>query len=89
MYRQAKATNNFTKYRHYRNDVVGLLRNTKMASFRKLNPKNSEEFWKACNLLNRAPSSIPTLSDLSTVAHTEAEKAELLIFFCHPFQPIS
>ena len=81
IYRQAKATNNYMKYKRYRNKVVGLLRNAKMAYFRKLNPRKSKEFWKACKLLNRAPSSIPTLSNSATVAHTATEKAELLNSF--------
>ena len=44
IYKQAKATNNYTKYRRYRNKVVGLLRNAKMAYFWKLNPRKSKEF---------------------------------------------
>ena len=81
IYKQAKATNNFTKYRQYRNKVVGMLRNAKMAYFGKLNPRKSKEFWKTCKLLNRTSSSIPTLSNSATVAHTEIEKAELLNSF--------
>ena len=81
VYKQPKATNNYTKYRHYRKKVVGLLRNAKMAYFRKLNPRKSKEFWKACKLLNRTPSSIPTLSNSTTVGHTATEKAELLNSF--------
>ena len=41
IYKQPKATNNFTKYRQYRNKVVGMLRNAKMAYFGKLNPRKS------------------------------------------------
>ena len=78
IYKLAKVINNYMKYRHYRNKVVGLLRNAKMAFFRKLNPRKSKEFWKACKLLNRVSSSIPALSNSTTEAHTEIEKAELL-----------
>ena len=83
LHKRAKATNNYTKYRHYRNKVVGLLKNAKMAYFRKLNPRKSKEFWKACNLLNRrTTTSIPTLklSNSTTMAHTDLEKAELFSF---------
>ena len=42
IYKQAKVTNNYTKYRHYRNKVVEPLRNAKIAYFRKLNPRKLE-----------------------------------------------
>ena len=51
--------------------------------FKKLNPRKSKEFWKACNLLNKTTSSIPTLKllNFTTMAHTDLEKAELLNSF--------
>ena len=81
LYRHAKATGDYTKYKRYRNKVVNYLRNAKMAYFRKLNPRRTKEFWKTCKLLNRTTSSIPTLTTPSTTAHTNLQKAELLNSF--------
>ena len=81
LYRHAKATGDYTKYKRYRNKIVNYLRNAKMAYFRKLNPRRTKELWKTCKLLNRTTSSIPTLTTPSTTAHTNLQKAELLNSF--------
>ena len=81
LYKKAKATNDFTKYRRYRNKIVNYLRNAKRAYFGKLNPRKPKEFWKACKLLRKTPSSIPVLSNNNSTAYTNVDKAELLNSF--------
>lgn len=84
LYKRAKATNDFTKYRQNRNKIVNYLRSAKQAYFGKLNPRKPKEFWKACKLLSKT-SSIPVLTNNST-AYTNVDKAELLNSFFLLFQ---
>ena len=81
LHKKAKATNDFTKYRRCRNKIVNYLRSAKQAYFGKLNPRKPKEFWKACKLLNKTPSSIPVLCNNNTTAYSNADKAELLNTF--------
>ena len=54
--------------------------------FKKLNPRNPKEFWRAVKILNKKQCSIPTLSSDSCKANTGPEKANLLnIFFSKCF----
>ena len=78
LYKRVTATNDFSKYKSYRNRVTGELRNAKKAFFRKLNPKRSREFWKVYKALNNSSSSIPVLILGDSIAKTNKEKAELL-----------
>jgi hypothetical protein len=77
LYKKAKATNDFTKYKRYGNKIVNYLRNAKQAYFGKLNPRKPKEFWKACKLLSKT-TSIPILSSNASTAYTNVDKAELL-----------
>ena len=81
LFKEAKATNDFTKYRQYRNKIVNYLRSAKQAYFGKLNPRKPKEFWKACKLLNKTFSSIPVLTNNNSTAYTNVDKAELLNSF--------
>ena len=78
LYRRAKRTGDFSKYRAARNKVTRDMRKAKSTFFKKLNPKNPKEFWRAVKFLNKKQSSIPTLSDDSREASTGSEKANLL-----------
>ena len=78
LYKRAKATGNYSKYRSYRNKVVGYLRQVKKAYFQKLNPKSPKQFWKVCKLLNSTNSTIPTLVQGDATAQTNVQKAEML-----------
>ena len=80
LYKRAKATNDFTKYRQYRNKIVNYLRSAKQAYFGKLNPRKPKEFWKACKILSKT-SSIPVLTNNNSTAYTNVDKAELLNSF--------
>ncbi len=66
------------KYKRARNKVVSLMRSAKKEYFRKLNPHNSKQFWKSIKVLNKHNSSIPTLSQGSTLLSTDQEKADAL-----------
>ena len=79
LYKRAKKTGDFSKYRYHRNKTVNLLRQAKKNFFQNINPKQPKMFWKACKLMYKtSTSSIPVLSSDGTSAHTSAEKAELL-----------
>ena len=84
LFKRAKATNDFTKYRQHRNKIVNYLRSAKQAYFGNLNPRKPKEFWKACKLLSKT-SSIPVLTNNNSTAYTNVDKAEQLIF-CLMFQ---
>jgi len=57
---------------------VALMRSAKKEHFRKLNPHNVKQFWKSIKILNKYNSSIPTLSQGSTILSPDVEKAEAL-----------
>ena len=59
LYKRAKLTGNFTKYKAMRNRVASELRFAKQSYFQRLNPKNSKDFWRAMKYLNRQKSTIP------------------------------
>ena len=69
------------KYRQARNKVVSLLRSAKKEFFRKLNPRKSKQFWKSIKVLNKCNSSIPVLSQGSTLLSSDQEKADALNSF--------
>ena len=81
LYKNAKVTNDFTKYKQYRNKILNSLRSAKKAYFCRLNPRKPKDFWKACKLLNKTPSSIPVISNNNSTACTNVDKAELLNSF--------
>ena len=67
-YKQAKASLDFSKYKHQRNKVNSMLRDAKRNFFRRINPHHPKEFWKACKMLIGASTSIPTLQTSSKIA---------------------
>ena len=78
LYRRAKRSGDYTNYKTARNKLVNDMRKAKSTYFKKLNPKNPKEFWRAVKFLNKKQSSIPTLSKDSCEASTGREKANLL-----------
>ena len=95
LFRKAKSSGNFTKYKRARNRTTNLLKLVKKRYFRSLNPKDSQKFWKAVKSLNKSKQSIPTLSHDGEVACDDADKANLLCSFfsscfnqsCAPISP--
>ena len=81
LYRKAKQSGDFSKYKLARNRVVSNLRRAKRAYFRNLNPKNPKKFWKAMKCLNKSQCSIPTLSHGDATVQTDIGKADLLNSF--------
>ena len=81
LYRKAKQSGDFSKYKLARNRVVSNLRRAKRAYFRNLNPKNPKKFWKAMKYLNKSQCSIPTLSHDDATVQTDIGKADLLNSF--------
>ena len=96
LFKRAKSTGNFRKYRIHRNRTLAELRVAKRAYFQKLNPKDPKSFWRAIKFLAKKPQSIPTLVQDTTVATTDSDKANLLNSFStrastlhiHPLQLI-
>ena len=86
LYRRVKKSGDYTKYKIARNKLVNDMRKAKSAYFKKLNPRNPKEFWRAVKFLNKKQSSIPTLSKDSCVASTGPEKANLLNTYFSEFQ---
>ena len=89
LYKRAKLTGDFSKYRAMRNKVTSALRSAKQSCFQRLNPKKSKEFWRAMNYLNKQQSTIPKLVDEYNVEATgNFEKADILnSFFSKCFNP--
>ena len=89
LYKRAKLTGNFSKYRAMRNKVTSELRSAKRSYFQRLNPKKPKDFWRAMKYLNKQQSTIPTLVDEHEVeATSNIEKADMLnSFFCKCFNP--
>ena len=78
LFKKAKSSWNFTKYKRARNCTTNLLKLAKKRYFHSLNPKDSKKFWKAVKSLNKSKQSIPTLSHDGEVACDDADKANLL-----------
>ena len=73
------------KYKHVRNKVVTLLRNSRKNFFKNLNPRK-KAFWKAVKSVSRNSSEIPTLkSNNVTVATNDAKATMLSHTFCQNF----
>ena len=94
LYRRAKRSGDYTKCKAARNKLVHDMRRAKSTYFKKLNPKNPKEFWRAVKFLNKKQSSIPTLSRDSCEASTgpEMENLQNTYFsecFNHSVPPLS
>ena len=83
LFKKAKSTGNFRKYKVHRNRTLAELRAAKKAYFRKLNPRDPKSFWKAVKFLAKKPQSIPTLIQGDTTVTTDYGKANLLNTFFH------
>ena len=81
LYKRAKQSGDFSKYKHARNNIVSNLRKAKKAFFGSLNPKNSKKFWKTMKYLNKQQCSIPTLRHGDANVQTDTGKADLLNSF--------
>ena len=84
LYKKAKQSGDFSKYKFARNRVVSKLHMAKRAYFSNLNPKNPKKVWKAVKYLNKSQCSIPTLSHGDATVQTDIEKANLLNSFFPP-----
>ena len=78
LFKQAKRTGDFSKYKCARNKTLGKLLSAKRRYFLRLNPKEPKKFWKAIKFLNKRVRSIPTLTQGSDVASSEIDKAAML-----------
>ena len=61
-----------------RNSVVSMIRKSRKAYFRNLNPSNKKLFWKSIKCLSKQKSAFPTLSLNDTSASTDSAKATML-----------
>ena len=57
------------------------LRSAKAAYFRKLNPANPRQFWKAVKYHNKGSSSIPVLTHNNQTFNSDEDKANILNSF--------
>ena len=67
-FRRAKKSGNplhFAKFKLARNKVVSDMHCAKAEYFRRLNPSNSDQFWKSLKYLNKQSSFVPTLNILN------------------------
>ena len=78
LFKRAKRTGDFSKYKRARNKTLGKLLSAKRRYFLRLNPKEPKKFWKAIKFLNKRVRSIPTLTQGSDVASSEIDKAAML-----------
>ena len=84
LFKRAKSSGNFRKYKVHRNRTLANLRAAKRAYFQKLNPRDPKSFWKAIKFLSKSPHlSVPTLIQGDTTATTDFDKANLLNSFFH------
>ena len=81
LFKKAKSSGNFTKYKRAHNRTTNLLKLAKKRYFHSLNPKDSKKFWRAVKSLNKSKQFIPTLSHDGEVACDDADKANLLCSF--------
>ena len=81
LFRRAKKTGNFLKYKSLRNKLVSEFRKAKSAYFGRLNPKNPKDFWRTVKYLNKKQSTIPTLVSETLEANSGIEKANMLNSF--------
>ncbi len=66
------------RYKSLRNLVVSVIRRSRSAYFKNVNPSNKKEFWKAIKHLSKQKSSIPSLSLNGVTASTDSAKATML-----------
>ena len=79
LYRKARTSGNFSKYKKARNRTTALLRDSRRRYFEKLNPKKPKEFWRAIKYLKKKQSTIPTLTNMAgETASTGNQKANML-----------
>lgn len=89
LFKQAKRTGDFSKYKRARNKTLESLRLAKRRYLLQLSPKHPKRFWKTMKFLNRRVKSVPTLNNDSEIACSSRDKANMLnIFFANCFNTI-
>ena len=68
----------FRRYKIWRSKVTNLLRTSKRAFFRKIDPRSPREFWKMVKRVSLKKSSIPTLVSGTLVVSDDVGKANML-----------
>ena len=81
LFKQAKQSGDFSKYKKARNRAVSNLHAAKRRYFKELCPREPKRFWKAVKFLNKREKSIPTLKQGTEVATTNVDKANMLNLF--------
>jgi len=61
-----------------RNRVFSQLRSAKANYFKRINPHDAVQFWKAVRYLNKVKSSIPILTKGDVIARSDKEKADMI-----------
>ena len=82
LFRKAKCSGcsaDYQLYKHHRNRVLSMLRDSRQSFFNNLDAANSKEFWKAVRKLGTSKNSaIPSISDGNTLAESNQAKAIML-----------
>lgn len=78
VFKQAKTSGDYSKYKVVRNQTVQQLRSAKRSYLAQLNPRDPKSFWKTVKFLNKNQNTIPTLSQGDIVASTSTDKANML-----------
>ena len=78
LFKQAKISGDFSKYKVARNQTLQQLRTAKHSYLAQLNPRDPKAFWKTVKFLSKNQNSIPTLTQGETVASQSTEKASML-----------
>jgi len=76
--KRSKREVDLAKYRKMRNRVFSQLRSAKANYFKRINPHDAKQFWKAVKYLNKAKSSIPVLTRDDVTARSDKEKADMI-----------
>ena len=81
LFRQAKRSRrkvDLDKYWKLRNRVLSQLRAAKANYFKRINPHDANQFWKAVKYLSKVKSSIPVLTMDDITAHSDIKKANMI-----------
>ena len=78
LFKQAKISGDFSKYKVARNQTLQQLRTAKHSYLAQLHPRDPKAFWKTVKFLSKNQNSIPTLTQGETAASQSTEKASML-----------
>ena len=84
--KRSKREVDLAKYRKMRNRVFSQLRSVKANYFKRINPHDAKQFWKAVKYLNKVKSSIPVLTRDDATARSDKEKADMISEYFTTFQ---